>query len=69
MRGSWRYSLIFLVYSSSFGCDAGLAALAGLCARTAGCGAIAQRAAIAKGQATRATGRVRSDMSFLLRMV
>jgi hypothetical protein len=69
MRGSWRYSLIFLVYSSSFGCEAGLAALVVLCARTAYCGAIAQRAAIAMGQATRATDRIRSGMSFLLRMV
>src|SRR5690242_21482188 len=63
MRGSWRYSLIFLVYSSSFGCDAGFAAPA-FCARTVDCGASAQSAAAAKGHANRRTGRIRSDMSF-----
>src|SRR4051812_40877967 len=65
MRGSWRYSLIFLVYSSSFGCDAGFAAPA-FCARTVDCGASAQSAAAAKGHANRRTGRIRSDIPYLL---
>src|SRR5690242_897332 len=65
MRGSWRYSLIFLVYSSSFGCDAGFAAPA-FCARTVDCGASAQSAAAAIGHANRRTGRIRSDIPYLL---
>src|SRR5215218_2606049 len=64
IRGSCRYSLIFRVYSSSFGC-AGRAAPA-LCASAAAAGAISDRARAATGHASRRTGRIRRDMSFLL---
>src|SRR6476661_10003869 len=69
MRGSWRYSLIFLVYSSSFGCEAGFAAPAAFCARTGDCGASAHSAATAMGHANRRTGRNRSDIPYLLKTV
>src|SRR5688500_8443776 len=67
IRGSCRYSLIFRVYSSSFGCAVrvALAPLA-FCARAAGADAVRIRAKAAMGHASRRTGRIRRDMSFLL---
>src|ERR1043165_9505639 len=59
MRGSWRYSLIFFVYSSSFGC-------AVLCASATGAVASSNSAGAAAAKTNRRTGRIRRDMSFLL---
>src|SRR4051812_48988839 len=64
IRESWRYSLIFFVYSSSFGCALGLAALPPPWALAAN-GVPAQTVATAMAHAYRPTGRIRRDMSCL----
>src|SRR5688572_901745 len=64
IRGSCRYSLIFRVYSSSFGCAVARAGL--LCARAVAAMGPIHTAAAAMGHMSRRTDRIRRDISFLL---
>src|SRR3954454_9727365 len=63
IRGSWRYSLIFFVYSSSFGCELGFADVVAFCACTVHRGTISETAARTMGNATPRTGRIRRDIT------